>query len=494
MRFAAQFFSKRTLLADRFLYASPDGLGLDAEDVEFESKGARLRGWFLRGERIGTVVFCPGNSANVSCHLEYVRMLRDTGYSVLCFDYRGFGRSEGVPNLREVVDDVCAACLKAREISGDDEPLGLFGVSLGANAAMAAAARADGVPRPRALVVEGLSDLHDMLTGLFSRKSFGPLRIKEIVRPDGTALGREPVELGKWRLPRVLAGILASCAVRTYPFEGRRPRRFVPGLRDIPTLLVHGVDDALLPFEAAVDVYNDLQGASTLWLIPGTGHAQEPVMSHRLEYVVQLSAFLGSAFEDAGEVGPDVRVRRGEAFSGGATFHVEPPPGRDRSLVTVAGPSKLWQRVVDGAGSVRVEIPGPYSVASALSSSTLEVDGWPRRDLDPLSSVYREEGYQSVFRRLVRAVNAMDIAALDAGLADYLLLERRFPFDFFAAAYCLRVALVARHGQPGWPAVPQSTAKRSLERFLTLWQAHDCLPDESVRASPAAWARRAIDD
>ncbi len=97
-------------------------------------------------------------------------------------------------------------------------------------------------------------------------------------------------------------------------------------------------------------------------------------------------------------------------------------------------------------------------------------------------------------RRLVRAVNAMDIEALDAGLTDYLLLERRFPFDFFAAAYCLRVALVARHGQPGWPAVPQATGRRSLERFLALWHAHPFLPDESVPASPAAWARRAIDD
>ena len=94
---------------------------------------------------------------------------------------------------------------------------------------------------------------------------------------------------------------------------------------------------------------------------------------------------------------------------------------------------------------------------------------------------------------LVRAVNAMDPEALDAALADYLLLERRFPFDFFAAVYCLRLALVARNGQPGWPAVSRSVGTRSLERFLALWQAHSFLPDESVRASPAAWARRALD-
>src|SRR5438094_5579916 len=46
----ARFLSPRALLADRFLYATPAGLGLQAEDVEFGSKeGGKRRGWLLRG-------------------------------------------------------------------------------------------------------------------------------------------------------------------------------------------------------------------------------------------------------------------------------------------------------------------------------------------------------------------------------------------------------------------------------------------------------------
>ncbi len=49
----SRFLSRRTLLADLFLYATPDRLGLEAEDVEFCSKGGgTLRGWLLRGPRL----------------------------------------------------------------------------------------------------------------------------------------------------------------------------------------------------------------------------------------------------------------------------------------------------------------------------------------------------------------------------------------------------------------------------------------------------------
>src|SRR5206468_192221 len=124
----ARFLSPRALLADRFLYATPAGLGLQAEDVEFGSKGGgKRRGWLLRGTKRGTVVFCPGNAGNVSSHLDYVRLVRRTGYSVLGFDYRGFGRSDGEADLRTVVHDVEAAC--AFTAVHTREPYALFGLS-----------------------------------------------------------------------------------------------------------------------------------------------------------------------------------------------------------------------------------------------------------------------------------------------------------------------------------------------------------------------------
>ncbi|HZN57426.1 MAG TPA: alpha/beta hydrolase, partial [Planctomycetota bacterium] len=95
-----RFASRLVLLPDRFLYATPASLDLPFQEVEFWSnRGVRLRGWFIPGPRRGVVVFCPGNSGNASSHLEYVRLANQGGHSVLAFDYAGFGRSEGVPDL-----------------------------------------------------------------------------------------------------------------------------------------------------------------------------------------------------------------------------------------------------------------------------------------------------------------------------------------------------------------------------------------------------------
>ena len=136
----ARFFSRRTLLADRLLHATPASLGMEARGVTFPSRGgAALAGWLLPGRKRGTIVLCSGNSGNVSAHLEYARIAAATGYSVLCFDYRGFGRSGGEPDLRHVAADALAACVFARSLSPDD-PVGAFGLSLGAGAALLAAA------------------------------------------------------------------------------------------------------------------------------------------------------------------------------------------------------------------------------------------------------------------------------------------------------------------------------------------------------------------
>jgi len=97
----SRLLSRQTLLSDRFLYATPAGIGLEADEIEFDASGGlKLRGWLLKGEKAGAIVFCAGNSANVSCHLEYVRLAQRTGHSVIAFDYRGFGRSDGDPDLR----------------------------------------------------------------------------------------------------------------------------------------------------------------------------------------------------------------------------------------------------------------------------------------------------------------------------------------------------------------------------------------------------------
>ncbi len=140
------------LLEDRLVFRpwGPAGCSqlprrLPAEHAEFESAdGTRLHGWFIEHPQPNAVVlFCHGNAGNVTCHTRHLReMYRRLGVSVLVFDYRGFGRSEGSPSESGVLMDARAARAWLAERTGvTEEEIVLWGESLGGGVAVELAAR-----------------------------------------------------------------------------------------------------------------------------------------------------------------------------------------------------------------------------------------------------------------------------------------------------------------------------------------------------------------
>jgi len=94
----------------------PDGdwqpQGFPIEDAWFQaSDGTRLHGWYVPHENPRAVIlFCHGNAGNISYRSGMLRTLYQyVGASVLIFDYRGYGRSEGKPNEAGLLDDARAA-------------------------------------------------------------------------------------------------------------------------------------------------------------------------------------------------------------------------------------------------------------------------------------------------------------------------------------------------------------------------------------------------
>lgn len=104
--------------------------GLVYEDVDFQAcDGTRLHGWFLpRSEsnatsqpQIGpnatagslqeTILLCHGNAENVAMASAYIgdRMRTTLNANVFVFDYRGFGKSQGVPSEPGLIDDAESA-------------------------------------------------------------------------------------------------------------------------------------------------------------------------------------------------------------------------------------------------------------------------------------------------------------------------------------------------------------------------------------------------
>ncbi|MEZ5934379.1 MAG: alpha/beta fold hydrolase [Alphaproteobacteria bacterium] len=137
----------------------PAKLGFTYEDVAFAAEdGTRLHGWFFQadGARIGSVLFLHGNAENISTHFANVAWLTRGGFDVFAIDYRGYGRSAGVPTLDGLHQDVTAALDTLLKRPGvRPEEVVVFGQSLGGAVALTAIAANPEKDRLAGLVVEG---------------------------------------------------------------------------------------------------------------------------------------------------------------------------------------------------------------------------------------------------------------------------------------------------------------------------------------------------
>ena len=89
---------------------NPDGL--NHEDVSFVSNdGTKLHGWFVpHSQPTAVALFLHGNAGNVTSRAQKLAGLNQQfGLSVMAFDYRGYGRSEGSPDEQGILNDARAA-------------------------------------------------------------------------------------------------------------------------------------------------------------------------------------------------------------------------------------------------------------------------------------------------------------------------------------------------------------------------------------------------
>jgi fermentation-respiration switch protein FrsA (DUF1100 family) len=137
--------------------------GLNYSDVWFKAAdGVQIHGWYCPSENPRAfVLYLHGNAGNVTHRADVMRLLRGRlRVSALIFDYRGYGRSEGVPTVEGVLNDARAArTFLAEHARIKEAEVVLIGNSLGGAVAVQLAA----VERPRALVLEStFSSLRDV--------------------------------------------------------------------------------------------------------------------------------------------------------------------------------------------------------------------------------------------------------------------------------------------------------------------------------------------
>jgi len=125
------------------LTRTPGDIDLPYRDIFFPSGRERLQGWHVPAlNPRGTVIFCHGNSGNLSNCLETVEIFHRLGMNVFAFDYRGYGNSTGTPDEKGTYQDAEAAWdLVTGELGEKPERMVLFGRSLGGAVAVHLAAQ-----------------------------------------------------------------------------------------------------------------------------------------------------------------------------------------------------------------------------------------------------------------------------------------------------------------------------------------------------------------
>jgi fermentation-respiration switch protein FrsA (DUF1100 family) len=232
----------------RSLVATPENIGLDYEEVRFETRDRiELHGWFVTNETArGTLLFFHGNAGNISHRLESIAIFHELGLNVFIIDYRGYGRSEGKVSEQGTYRDAEAAwqyLTATRGIAANQ--VIIFGRSLGASIAAWLASQ----HTPAALIVEsGFSSVPSMAERIYP---FLPVRWLSRFRYD-TASYIEQI----------------SC----------------------PVLVVHSKNDEIIPLDEGLKIFAAAPEAKRFLELRG-GHNDGFLVS-RSVYVTGLGAFI----------------------------------------------------------------------------------------------------------------------------------------------------------------------------------------------------------
>lgn len=94
------------MIVKRFVYFNPISKHVSVQENYTQVKIQHLHGWILDNPDSNTIIiFCHGNSGNISHYEKYYQNFKDLGYIVATFDYSGFGLSSGIPSEQQMYDD-----------------------------------------------------------------------------------------------------------------------------------------------------------------------------------------------------------------------------------------------------------------------------------------------------------------------------------------------------------------------------------------------------
>lgn len=232
---------------DNYFYApfdkipiTPADRNIKYEDVIFKSAdGVKLHAWFMPAE-VGsdkakaTVVFSHGNSGNVAYHIGFVDWMMKNGYNVFLYDYRGFGKSEGVVDKAGIITDALAAFRyigTRRDL--DTSKIISFGHSLG---------------------------------GAKSLAAINKMTAKEKDKLKGIAL------MGAFSSYKKIAEKVMGTSLSQVVSDDNSPIDLVGKMPKVPLVVIHARNDSLIPFSHGEALFKVANEPKSFYISENGGH------------------------------------------------------------------------------------------------------------------------------------------------------------------------------------------------------------------------------
>ncbi len=197
----------------RDISQTPADWGLAYEDVTLNTEDdIQLHGWYIPHKQSQDVLlFFHGNAGNISHRRDSIKIFHRLGLSVLIIDYRGYGKSQGVPDEQGLYLDAGAAWRYLTEEKGiAARNILIFGRSLGGAVATQLASEV----QARGLILESTFS---------SAKDFA----------------------------RSVFPLLSRLLIIRYDFNTAEKIQQV----NYPVLVLHSPDDEIMPFDLGEKVY-----------------------------------------------------------------------------------------------------------------------------------------------------------------------------------------------------------------------------------------------
>lgn len=178
-------------------------------------------------------VYFHGNGGNVHQRVAVLKKLASLGTSVLAISYRGYPLSTGVPSEKGLIIDAKTAISHANTVLGySNDNIVLIGRSLGSSVATFAASDSSFHGLILISPFTNARDLYD------AQSSFKKLLLKN----------EDNFIDSSFRNSEIIPSVIS------------------------PTLVIHGTDDRLIPYELGEKLYSNLKSRKKLLTLKGAGH------------------------------------------------------------------------------------------------------------------------------------------------------------------------------------------------------------------------------